>query len=47
MVSVNSVTQMFVYSKSRLKLALSPVTEEEVIVSYEKVAAFKKWLMEN
>ena len=47
MVSVNAVLQMFVYTKSRLKLMLQPAIEAEVIVSYEKVAAFKKWLMEN
>lgn len=46
-VSTTSVTQMFMYSKSRLKLLLSPAIETEVIVSYEKTAAFKKWLMES
>ncbi|MBX7243147.1 MAG: LytTR family DNA-binding domain-containing protein [Bacteroidia bacterium] len=46
-VSAASVTQIFMYTKSRLKLFLSPASETEVIVSYERTAAFKKWLTEN
>ncbi len=46
-VSAGAVSQMFMYTKSRLKLYLTPTTESEVIVSYERTAAFKKWLTEN
>ncbi|MBP0904065.1 LytR/AlgR family response regulator transcription factor [Mariniflexile gromovii] len=43
-VSFASIQQMIVWSKSRVKLELSPVTEFDVIVSIDKSGEFKKWL---
>jgi hypothetical protein len=36
---------MFTYSKSRIKVVLKPHTETETIVSAERSAAFKEWLL--
>lgn len=43
-VSVRSVDQISDYFGNRLALQLKPAISKEVIVSREKVAAFKKWL---
>ncbi|MEN3324620.1 LytTR family DNA-binding domain-containing protein [Mariniflexile soesokkakense] len=43
-VSFASIQQMIVWSKSRVKLELSPVAEFDVIVSIDKSGEFKKWL---
>ncbi len=42
-VNINAITDVLVYSNRRLKLTLDYKTEKEVIVSREKVAAFKQW----
>jgi len=43
-VHINSVKDVIVYANRRLKLTLDPKTENELIVSREKVAKFKQWL---
>lgn len=42
-VHINAIEDVIVYANRRLKLSLSPATEIDLIVSREKVAAFKKW----
>lgn len=43
-VNISSIDQMHVYSKSRVKLILKPMCEEETIVSTERSPHFKKWI---
>ncbi len=43
-VNINAISKMVTYSKSRVKLELLPVTEEDVIVSTDRSPDFKKWL---
>ena len=43
-VSLNSITDVIVYSNSRLKIISKVTTDKEIIVSREKVSAFKSWL---
>lgn len=43
-ISINSITEMLSYSKSRVLIKLKPVTKHEVIVSTERAADFKIWL---
>ena len=43
-VSLNSITDVIVYSNSRLKIISKVSTDKEIIVSREKVSAFKSWL---
>lgn len=43
-VSFNSVDELISYSKSRIKLKLSPETEEDVIISSSKAKEFIEWL---
>lgn len=43
-VGFESIKQMIIWSKSRVKLDLSPATETDVIVSIDKSGEFKKWL---
>jgi len=43
-VNVDSIENMHIVSKSRLKLDLKPKPEDEVIVSVNNVADFKLWL---
>ena len=45
-VKKTAVAHIHTYTKSRLKLTLSPTFNEEVIVSTEKAGSFKKWLVE-
>lgn len=44
-VKMGSIDEMVTYSKSRVKLKLSPPTEEDTIVSKERSPEFKKWLI--
>ena len=41
--NINSIKDVIVYSNSRLKVVVDQDTEKEIIVSREKVAAFKQW----
>jgi DNA-binding LytR/AlgR family response regulator len=43
-ISIHSIVEMFAFSKSRVKVKLNPLTEEDTIVSTERSAAFKEWL---
>jgi DNA-binding LytR/AlgR family response regulator len=42
---IKAIENMFSYSKSRIKILLKPHTEAETIVSAERSAAFKEWLL--
>lgn len=43
--NINAIKEMYAYSKSRIKIDLSPTLDYEVIISYDKSAKFKKWLI--
>jgi DNA-binding LytR/AlgR family response regulator len=43
-ISINSITEMFAYTKSRVLVKLKPATKIETIVSTERSAEFKAWL---
>lgn len=42
---IKAIENMFAYSKSRIKVVLKPHTDAETIVSAERSAAFKEWLL--
>jgi two-component system response regulator LytT len=42
---IKAIQNMFSYSKSRIKIILKPHTDTETIVSAERSAAFKEWLL--
>jgi two-component system LytT family response regulator len=44
-VSLGAIREMHPYSKSRVKVLLDPAADLEIIVSSEKAADFKKWLL--
>lgn len=44
-VNVGAIKEMHPYSKSRVKVELQPPTDLETIVSTERSAEFKKWLV--
>lgn len=44
-IQVNAIREMQPYSKSRIKVDLQPSTELETVVSTERAAEFKKWLV--
>ncbi len=46
-VSSKAIREMYVISKSRVKINLHPPAEMETAVSSERVANFKKWLTEE
>jgi DNA-binding LytR/AlgR family response regulator len=43
-ININAIKDVIVYSNSRLKISPKVATEKEIIVSREKVSAFKFWL---
>lgn len=43
-ININSIKDIMAYSNSRLKINLKTKTEEDIIVSREKVKLFKKWI---
>lgn len=43
-ISIESITEMFSYSKSRVKIVLKPAINIETIVSTERSPFFKEWL---
>jgi DNA-binding LytR/AlgR family response regulator len=43
-VSIQSVKKLSSWFNSRLKLTLNPLTNDEVVVSRERVGSFKEWL---
>lgn len=44
-VNFNSIAYFTPYSKSRIKVQLNPESDEEIIISSEKVKEFKEWLV--
>jgi DNA-binding LytR/AlgR family response regulator len=44
LLSHKSLSNVFIYPKSRLKLELNPAAREDVFVSIDKVSEFKRWL---
>lgn len=44
-VCFGSIENMYTYTKSRVKLILKPIIEEEIIVSTERSSDFKSWLL--
>ncbi len=44
-INIESIKEMYAYSKSRVKLKLDPPTDKETIVSTERSPVFKKWLV--
>ncbi|HCY90485.1 MAG TPA: DNA-binding response regulator, partial [Chitinophagaceae bacterium] len=44
MVRLSAIEHIHVFPKGRLKLDLQPVMKDEVLVSLDKVTAFKEWL---
>lgn len=40
-----SIENMYTYTKSRVKLVLKPIIEEEIVVSTERSSEFKSWLL--
>ena len=43
-VSIKSIHSIYTLSKSRIKLELKPVFDEEVLVSFNKAPFFREWL---
>jgi len=43
-VSISSIVEAHLFSKSKLKLELNPEADSDVIISSEKASKFKKWL---
>ncbi len=43
-ININGIGEMFSYSKSRVKIILSPPSKYETIVSTERSSKFKSWL---
>ena len=46
-INISDIKDVLVYSNSRLKISLKVFNEKDIIVSREKVAAFKMWLEGN
>lgn len=43
-ININAVRTIYIYGKNQLKLIMDPVFDRDVLISKNKVAAFKKWL---
>jgi len=43
-INLKAIKEISIYSNSRLKISLNNYKEEEIIVSREKVQAFKEWI---
>lgn len=46
-VALKSIADVTVYSNRRLKLAVNPKIDKDIVVSREKVSAFKQWFEGN
>lgn len=44
-ISISSIREMHPYSKSRIKVTLDPAADSEALVSTERSAEFKRWLV--
>ncbi|MCD4768620.1 MAG: LytTR family transcriptional regulator DNA-binding domain-containing protein, partial [Bacteroidales bacterium] len=43
-VNISSIENMYSLSKSRIKIELKPKPDNEIIVSYNRMSDFRKWL---
>jgi len=43
-INIEAIKEMFTLSKSRIKIELLPKTEEETLVSYNRMSSFRKWI---
>jgi len=43
-VHINTIEEVRNYANSRLKLTLNPISENDMVVSRDKVGSFKNWL---
>ncbi|MCD4772605.1 MAG: LytTR family DNA-binding domain-containing protein [Bacteroidales bacterium] len=43
-VNISSIENMYSLSKSRIKIELKPKSDNEIIVSYNRMSDFRKWL---
>jgi len=43
-VNIEAIKEMFTLSKSRIKLELTPKTNEETLVSFNRMSSFRKWI---
>lgn len=43
-VNINAIKTIYIYGKNQLKLIAYPKFDEDILISKNKVAAFKKWL---
>jgi DNA-binding LytR/AlgR family response regulator len=43
-ISINAISEMFSYSKSRVLVKLNPASKHETVVSTERSGDFKLWL---
>jgi len=43
-VNVNAIKTILIYGKNQLRLVTQPASSEDIIISKNKVAEFKKWL---
>jgi two-component system, LytTR family, response regulator LytT len=43
-VHINAIENLHILSKSRIKVALSPQADEDIIISFNRSRNFKKWL---
>lgn len=43
-ININAIRNIFLYGKNQLKLIIKPEAAEDIIISKNKVAEFKKWL---
>ncbi len=44
LISIDSISEIHPYFKGRLKIELSPASEEEIVISSERTPEFKAWL---
>ena len=47
LVAIDAITDMHVYSNSRLKIKVKQQEEDDFLVAREKVKAFKDWIEGN
>lgn len=43
-INISAIKTIYIYGKNQLKLLVDPVFDQDVLISKNKVAAFKKWL---
>jgi len=43
-INISAVTQILVYGKNQLKIVVNPKSEDDILISKNRVAEFKKWL---